>query len=172
MKTKTTNPKGEITMTEREEVPTIEINMDKECSRCGKLGAAQNGLCLDCIAKRFNTVRKEKRLCRYEFSKEEKSDIASDLANAVADLQRMDDNKKSVMSQIKSEMDAKQSAINLAAERHRSGFEMRKIECEVVYAYVDDVVRWIRTDNGEVAHERKMRPDERQMKIPVEPDED
>ena len=31
---------------------TIEINMDKKCSRCGKPGACQNGLCLDCITKR------------------------------------------------------------------------------------------------------------------------
>ena len=92
-------------------------------------------------------------------------DLTRKLADAVAELQRMEDNKKAIMSQLKSEMDAKQSAINLAAERHRSGFEMRDIECEVVYAYIDDVVRWIRTDNGEVAHERKMRPDERQMKL-------
>ena len=27
----------------------LEINMDKPCSRCGKKGAAQNGLCLECI---------------------------------------------------------------------------------------------------------------------------
>jgi hypothetical protein len=155
----------------KKETPTITIDTDKGCSRCGEPGATQNGLCLDCIAKRFNTVKKEKRLCRYEFSKEEKTDIANDLANSVADLQRMDDNKKSVMSQIKSEMDAKQSAINLAAERHRSGFEMRDLECEVVYAYVDDVVRWIRTDTGEVAHERKMRPDERQADLPLESSE-
>ena len=143
----------------------IIIDEDKECSRCKKPGATQNGLCLSCIEKRANMVRTEKRLCRYEFSVEEKRDIASELANGIADLQRMEDNKKSIMSQIKSEMDSKQSKINLSAEHLRSGFEMRDIECEVVYAYVDDVVRWIRTDNGEVAHERKMRPDERQMKL-------
>ena len=28
---------------------TIEINMDKPCSRCGKKGSTQNGLCLECI---------------------------------------------------------------------------------------------------------------------------
>ena len=153
-------------MADKKEI--IIIDEDKLCSKCGDPGAAQNGLCLDCIARKFNQVKKEKRLCRYEFDADEKRDIANELANAVADLQRMEDNKKSVMSQIKSEIDAKQSSVNLAAEQLRSGFEMRSIDCEVVYAYVDDVVRWIRTDNGEVAHERKMRPDERQAKLPLE----
>ena len=146
----------------------IIIDEDKLCTKCGDPGATQNGLCLDCIAQKFNKVRKEKRLCRYEFSREEKADIAAELSNGISELNRMEENKKKIMSQLKAETDAKQSAINLAAERHRSGFEMREIECEVVYAYVDDVVRWIRTDTNEVAHERKMRPDERQAKLPLE----
>lgn len=107
----------------------------------------------------------ESRLCKYVFNETEKREIAGDLANGVAELQHMDDQKKAVMSQLKSEMDAKQSAVNLAAEKLRSGFEMRTVDCEVVFAYCDDMVRWIRTDNGEVAHERRMKPEERQMKL-------
>jgi hypothetical protein len=110
----------------------------------------------------------EPRLCEYKFSEAEKREIAADLANGVAELQRLEDRKKSLASQIKSEMDGKQAAVNLAAEQLRSGFEMRSIDCEVVYSYIDDVVRWIRTDTGEVAHERKMRPDERQATLPLE----
>ena len=29
----------------------IDINMDKQCKRCGKPGATQNGYCLECITK-------------------------------------------------------------------------------------------------------------------------
>lgn len=107
----------------------------------------------------------EQRLCRYVFTEEEKRQIAGDLANGVADIQRLEDQKKSVMSQLKSEIDAKQGQVNLFAEHLRSGFEMRSIDCEVLHAFSDDVVRWVRCDTGEVAFERKMRPEERQRKI-------
>ena len=33
------------------EMPTITINIDKRCKRCGKTGACDNGLCLDCVLK-------------------------------------------------------------------------------------------------------------------------
>ena len=158
----------------KNEMFSIEINMDKECSVCGKKGACQNGLCLDCVSKRctkklreetMSENKTESRLCEYKFDETEKREIAANLANGVAELQRLEERKKSLQSQIKSEMDGKQAAVNLDAERLRSGFEMRSIECEVVYAYSDDVVRWVRTDTNEVAHERKMRPDERQQKL-------
>jgi hypothetical protein len=45
---------------------------------------------------------------------------------------------------------------------------MRSIDCEVVYSNIDEMVRWIRTDNYEVAHERRMRPDEKQLALPIE----
>jgi len=32
------------------ETPVIEIDMDKKCERCGKEGATQSGLCLECAA--------------------------------------------------------------------------------------------------------------------------
>lgn len=107
----------------------------------------------------------EQRLCKYVFDEDEKRQIASDLANGVADIQRLEDQKKSVMSQLKSEIDAKQGRVNLAAEHLRSGFEMRSIDCEVVYAYSDDEVRWVRLDTLEVVHSRRMRPEERQRRL-------
>ena len=32
-------------------LPTIEINLDKKCKRCGEKGATKNGLCLECVTK-------------------------------------------------------------------------------------------------------------------------
>ena len=107
----------------------------------------------------------ESRLCEYKFSEAEKREIAAELANGVAEINRLEDRKKAVMSQIKSEIDAKQGIVNLKAEHLRSGFEMRSIDCEVVMAYADDEVRWVRCDNQEVAHSRRMKPDERQRKF-------
>ena len=110
----------------------------------------------------------EPRLCEYKFNEAEKREIASDLANGVAELQRLEDRKKQLASQLKSEVDGKQATVNLAAEQLRSGFEMRSIDCEVVYSNIDEMVRWIRTDNYAVAYERRMRPDEKQLALPID----
>lgn len=32
-------------------IPTITVNLDAKCRRCGKGGATQSGVCLACIAK-------------------------------------------------------------------------------------------------------------------------
>ena len=110
----------------------------------------------------------EPRLCEYKFSEAEKKEIAATLANGVSELQRLEERKKQLASQLKSEVDGKQAAVNLAAEQLRSGFEMRSIDCEVVYSAIDEMVRWIRLDTEEVAYERRMRPDEKQLALPIE----
>lgn len=51
---------------------TIDINMDQKCKQCGKPGATQSGLCLDCVGKRITgnpslppvTPRQEKVLAK------------------------------------------------------------------------------------------------------------
>ena len=148
--------------------PTITIDTDKACSRCGKMEASNNGLCLNCISKRIGTVKTENRLCEYKFSEAEKREIAAELANGVAEIAKLEDRKKSAASQFTADINAKQSEVNQAAEKLRSGFEMRDMECEVIYSNIDNVVRWIRTDTGELAHERRMRPDEKQLALPIE----
>ena len=45
---------------------TIEVDMDAKCSRCHKVGALPNGLCMSCITKRlirgdYDYLIKEKR---------------------------------------------------------------------------------------------------------------
>lgn len=35
--------------------PTINIDMNKKCSKCGKPGATDSGLCLSCVSKRITT---------------------------------------------------------------------------------------------------------------------
>jgi hypothetical protein len=107
----------------------------------------------------------ESRLCEYKFNEQEKREIAQELANAIADVRQSEDKLKAAQTQIKAEIETKNGVINLKAENLRSGMEIRSIDCEVVYAYADDVVRWVRCDTGEVAHERKMRPEDRQHKI-------
>lgn len=107
----------------------------------------------------------ENRLCEYRFSEQEKREIANELANAVADMKALEDKLKAAQTQIKAEISGKQGLINLKAENLRSGFEMRSIECEKVYDYEANEVRWVRCDTGEVAHRRRMDADERQRSL-------
>ena len=34
-----------------EDIPMININFDKKCSKCGAKGVLDNGICLKCLAK-------------------------------------------------------------------------------------------------------------------------
>jgi hypothetical protein len=44
-----------------DETPIITIDMDRKCSECGRKGAAQNGLCLNCITKRIGQITRKRR---------------------------------------------------------------------------------------------------------------
>lgn len=107
----------------------------------------------------------ENRLCEYRFSEAEKREIANELANAVADMKALEDKLKAAQTQIKAEISAKQGTVNLKAENLRSGFEMRSVECEKVMAYIDNEVRWVRCDTGEIAYRRRMDANERQRSL-------
>lgn len=107
----------------------------------------------------------ENRLCEYRFSEQEKREIAQELANSVSEMKTLEDKLKAVNSQIKAEISSKQGIVNLKAENLRSGFEMRSVECEKVMAYIDNEVRWVRCDTGEIAHRRRMDADERQRSL-------
>jgi hypothetical protein len=112
--------------------------------------------------------RTEFRLCRYEFNREEKAVIAGEMAEAVSKVAKKTDELKSVKSQIQSDIDAAQATLRQKAEHLRSGFELRSLECQVRKFPKEKLVRWYRIDTMEIAHERKMRPDELQEKLPLE----
>jgi len=103
--------------------------------------------------------------CKYEFTPEELRDIAETLAIKTQDLEKVEDEKKSVMSSYKDRIDKIGIDIKQAARLYKDRFEMRQIECEVFRNYEDGVVIYIRTDNGEVARTSKMTMGERQMHI-------
>jgi hypothetical protein len=105
------------------------------------------------------------QFCKYIFSDEEKAEMAAEMAQKIAQLQGVESQEKSVKAQLKAEKESLSADISGNAEKINSGYEMRNIKCEVVYNYNEGMVLYIRTDNGELAKERKMRDDERQVKI-------
>ena len=103
--------------------------------------------------------------CKYEFTTEEKRDIAETLAIKTKDLEKAEDEKKSVMSAFKEKIDKIALDVKSSARKYTDGYEMRDIECVVERDFVSGEVRYIRTDNGVVARTSKMTMAERQMKI-------
>ncbi len=57
---------------------TINIDMDKNCSGCGKAGATDNGLCLECVGKK---IRGESVLQTSKFQRA--PDWVADIARSI-----------------------------------------------------------------------------------------
>ena len=103
--------------------------------------------------------------CKYEFDENEIRDMAAEMAQNIARAESVDAELKTIKAQFKADLETLTRGIQATAEKMNSGYEMRNIKCEVVRDYRLGMVFYKRTDNGEIAKERKMRDDERQVKI-------
>ena len=102
---------------------------------------------------------------KYTFTEDEKKEIASEMAQKVTELQQAEDDKKAVMSDFKSNIDRIQATVNNSATKLCSGYEMRKIKCEIVPNWNKKVWEYIREDNGKLAREKPMTADDLQMQF-------
>lgn len=102
---------------------------------------------------------------KYIFSNNEKSEIASEMAQKVTELQQAEDDKKAIMSDYKSKIDGIQANVNNAATKLNSGYEMRSIKCEIVPNWAKKVWEYLREDTGMVAREKPMTADDLQMQF-------
>ena len=93
------------------------------------------------------------------------ADIALTMADKTQELKRIDANAKAAAAQFKSDKEAAQNEIDNAARRYRDGYEMRDVECEETVDFESGVVRYWRCDNGDLAQERKLTNEERQMRL-------
>lgn len=112
-----------------------------------------------------NKNKIEKLYLKYTFDELEKKEIAENLAIQTRNLDGILDAKKSAAAPFKSEEEAVKMEINTAARKYSDGYEMRNIECKVLFNYDSSSVTYVRIDNHEIVSVRKMRDDERQMKI-------
>lgn len=113
--------------------------------------------------------RKEKgnHLLRYTFTKEETEEISKQMAIALLSKSEAEDRLKSVSTQIKSTITEAEAKARACAEKVRSGYEYRDIECIRIYDYDANTVRFIKEETGEVLEQRSMSPSERQLPIGV-----
>ena len=92
----------------------------------------------------------EERFLRYDFKATEIHDLAVKLAQKNQELDNIADEKKSVVSQYKSKEDLAKMEVSLLSGKVASGYEMRKVECEVKYHFPEQGKKTIiRSDNGQ-----------------------
>ena len=77
----------------------------------------------------------------------------------------MDDKKKSVTSQIKAEIDAAESKLNILAENIRNKSEYRYIKCTVKYFPEKEIKEFYSVETGELIDSKKMESEDFQLKI-------
>jgi hypothetical protein len=99
---------------------------------------------------------------------EEKQEIGSQLAEAVARVNEAEQELKAVSTQIKSQIAVDEALISGCSEKIRSGYEFRKVECEEVKDYENDRVTIIRLDSYSTVSSREMKPEERQKELKIE----
>ena len=104
---------------------------------------------------------------KHTFTEEEKKQIAQDMAQKVSELAQLEDQKKAVASQIKSEIDKKQAEVNISATHLNTGYEMRSVKCEVERDYKRRLIRYIRIDNGQIGREVTMTNEDLQKQLPI-----
>ena len=103
--------------------------------------------------------------CKYILSEDEKKEIALTMAQKVSEVNQKEADKKSVTSDFTSQINSLTAEVNRSATLLTNGYEMRTIKCEIVADYDQKVFKMIRTDNGEVAKERRMSSDDFQMSL-------
>lgn len=102
---------------------------------------------------------------KYVFIESEKKELAEKMALRISQITEAEGNLKSASTQIKSEIAKLEAELIQAAEKFRSGFEMRKIDCRIERDYRIGCV-WIwRMDTGELVRERAMSAEERQKNL-------
>ena len=108
-----------------------------------------------------------KEYCKHTFTEDEKREISTELAHCVSELSQKEDEKKAIMSDLKSQIDSLASRTNGLATKLNNGYEMRNIECEIERDYDAHVIRFFRLDTGELVRTRKMTSDDVEGTLPL-----
>ena len=95
----------------------------------------------------MNLPTKERKSLKYEFTRDELLDLASELANKTQEMRQLEEQKKSVMSEYSSKTAIAREQVLLLSDKVSSGYEIRDVECEVLYhTPIEGMKTIIRTD--------------------------
>lgn len=108
---------------------------------------------------------------QYDFTKEELEDFSRELARHTIERSRLEQQKKEVDSQLKSQIEAENTQIAVLASNISTGHMSRMIDCAILWHNPRTGRATIcRLDTGEQVRERSMTYEEMQDRLPFEPD--
>lgn len=110
--------------------------------------------------------RKFNRLLKVLFTPPEKIEMSEQIASAIRDLKKSQDDLATVKAQFQSKIKEHEAEIANLCERINSGWEMRSIGCREVKDYTNFSVYVFRDDTEEMIEERAMTAGERQPELP------
>lgn len=114
------------------------------------------------------------RSVKCELTDGEKQELGVKMADALAELDEIEDTLENAKKQAKADSTRCEGIISSCKERIRSGYEFRNVECEVRKNRATKLVLVIRKDTYEVIEQRPMSMEELQA-LPIEeggPDSD
>ena len=119
-------------------------------------------------AKPAITTTHETRPLRCVLTDAERIAAGRKLAEKCAELQRTEEERKSVASEYKARLDRMTAERNELADKVTSGEEVRRVACELVLDYDKLTAQCIREDTGEIIEERPLSEAEKQMQLPFD----
>ena len=99
---------------------------------------------------------------------EELLKYGKEFAESVNKLNRLEDSKKSYVSQIKAQIESAQAQVNLLSNKIATGEEYRKVECNIKWDWVNGEKSIIRTDTGEIVQTVIITEEEKQEQLDFE----
>lgn len=108
-------------------------------------------------------MRKELHTIRYSFDRDEIAQKSQQLAETCGEKQRLVEEKKSVNSDYKAKIDAKDSIMNLLSSHITNGYEIKSVECDVEMDYDKGLKRYFY--QGVLYDTVAMTGDDRQLEI-------
>lgn len=109
--------------------------------------------------------RREKLLC--VLSQERHIEVAQEMAEAVREVRRLEDEKKRVMAGWKARIDEKEREVENLGKVVAAGEEEREVEVEDIYDFALGIVKSVRLDTGVAIKSRPMSDHDRQQLLPV-----
>lgn len=110
--------------------------------------------------------RKFNRLLKVLFTPPEKIEMSEQIAAAIRNLHKAQDDLATVKAQFQSKIKEHEAEITSLSERINSGWEMRSIGCREIRDYKNGSVYVFRDDTEEIIEERAMTAEERQPTLP------
>ena len=151
------------------EIPTLEINVNVECTQCHEMGVTPSGSCLKCVADNLrDKTEYSLELVRIDFTPEEKIDLGLKVAKQVRELKSIEAQKKSAMADFTAREKQANLEMDELARKIDDGFEMRRENCRVQWDDPTHMVHFIleHDESNFIVKQRKMTPSEMQRSLP------